>query len=131
MSALTRDQKQMFQERLANRHKELRAEIREELERSGLQHFQDMAGEVSDLGDASVADMLVDFDIGMVKRQVEELTLVEQAQKRLNATGFNVCQECGEDIDLSRLMANPVATRCIVCQEQREKFYQHDDMPKL
>jgi DnaK suppressor protein len=131
MSELTRDQKQMFQERLANRHKELRAEIREELERYGLQHFQDMAGEVSDLGDASVADMLVDFDIGMVKRQIEELTLVEQAQKRLNATDFNVCQECGEDIDFSRLMANPVATRCIVCQVQREKFYQHDDMPKL
>ena len=131
MSELTRDQKQMLQERLANRHKELRTEISAELERSGLQHFQDMAGEVSDLGDASVADMLVDFDIGMIKRQVEELTLIEQAQKRLNAPGFNICQECGDDIGFARLRANPVATRCVACQEQHEKFYQHDEAPKL
>jgi DnaK suppressor protein len=131
MSELTKDQKRQLQEQLASRHRELRAEIHGELERSGFQHFRDMAGEVSDLGDASVADMLVDFDIGMVKRQIEELTLVEQAQKRLNAQNSNVCQECGNEIDFARLMANPVATRCIACQEQHEKFYQHEDMPKL
>jgi RNA polymerase-binding transcription factor DksA len=131
MAALTTDQKQQIQAALASRSAQLTEEIRVELERSGHQHFADLAGEVTDAGDASVADMLVDQDIAIVRRQVEELTQVAAAQKRVNEADFGECGECGAEIGLPRLLAVPHATRCIACQEQHEKMFAHESTPKL
>ena len=131
MAALTTDQKQQIQAALANRSAQLTEEIRTELERAGHQHFADLAGEVADAGDASVADMLVDQDIAIVRRQVEELTQVASAQKRVNEADFGVCGECGADIGLQRLLVVPHATRCIACQGQHEKMFSHESTPKL
>jgi len=131
MNELTAEQGQQIGAKLSARRAELLEEIRGELERSGHEHFQDLAGEVADVGDASVADMLMDLDIAMVKRQVEELLQVEQAQKRFVTATLNTCEQCGEEIGFARLMASPIATRCIGCQEQHERFYGHEETPKL
>jgi RNA polymerase-binding transcription factor DksA len=131
MPALTPEQKQQVQNTLSSRHTELRNEIRAELERSGHEHFADLAGEVADAGDASVADMLIDHDIAIVRRQVEELMLVETAQKRVESEDFGACEECGADIGLPRLLVVPHATRCIGCQGQHEKMFAHESTPKL
>lgn len=131
MPALTAAQKQQIQTALATRGAELVAEIRLELERSGHQHYADLAGEVADAGDASLADMLIDQDIALVQRQVEELTQVEAAQKRVNEADYGACGECGADIGLPRLLAVPHATRCIACQGRHEKKFAHESTPKL
>lgn len=131
MSNLSSQQKQQISDALTVRRAELCAEIRDELKRSGHEHFADLAGEVTDAGDASVADMLVDHDIAVVRRQVEELTQVETAQKRISAAEFGECEECGADIGLQRLLAVPHATRCIGCQSQHEKMYAHEETPKM
>ncbi len=131
MSQLTSSQKQQIIDTLAARRKQLCSEIQNELQRSGHEHFADLAGEVADAGDASVADMLVDHEIAIVRRQVEELTLVETAQKRVNAEDFGECEECGAEIGLNRLLAVPHATRCITCQGQHEKMYAHESTPRM
>lgn len=131
MSNLTSSQKQQIADALEHRRNELCAEIRSELERSGHEHFSDLAGEVSDAGDASVADMLIDHDIAVIKRQVEELTQVEQAQNSVNNADFGDCDECGAEIGLPRLLAMPHATRCVTCQGQHEKMYAHESTPKM
>ena len=46
---------------------------------------------------------------------------IEEALKRLDLGGYGECEECGEEIGLARLMANPVATLCVVCQADREE----------
>ncbi|MCX7627079.1 MAG: TraR/DksA C4-type zinc finger protein [Methylophilaceae bacterium] len=131
MPTLNQTEKQRIAEVLKRRHRALCDEIHSELERSGHQHYADLAGEVADAGDASVADMLVDQDIAIVRRQVEELTQVEAAQQRLMDDDFGTCEDCGADIGLPRLLAVPHATRCIACQEQHEKTYAHEANPKM
>ncbi len=131
MSALTQEQKQLVQAALANRRAQLIEEIRSELVRAGHEHYADLTGEVSDVGDSSVADMLVDQDIAIVRRQVEELAQAEAAQKRLEASEFGTCEECGADIGIQRLLAVPYTTRCIDCQGQHEKTHAHEETPKL
>jgi len=131
MSALTAEQKQQISQRLETRRAELCEEIRSELERSGHEHFADLAGEVTDAGDASVADMLVDKGVAFVSRQVEELTQVEHALKHLGDEAFGECVECGDEIGFERLMAQPAASRCIVCQGEHEKRFAHEATPKL
>ena len=131
MSNLSPDQKQQIADALASRRAALCAEIQSELQRSGHEHFADLAGEVADAGDSSVADMLVDHDIAIVRRQVEELTQVEAAQKRILGEGYGDCEECGAEIGLSRLLAVPQATRCIACQGQHEKMFAHESTPRM
>lgn len=131
MSKLTVPQKQQIIDALAARKSMLCREIQSELERSGHEHFADLAGEVADAGDASVADMLIDQDIAIVTRQVEELIQVEAAQKRVDDEDFGNCEECDADIGLDRLLIVPHASRCIACQGQHEKMYAHESTPKM
>jgi RNA polymerase-binding transcription factor DksA len=123
----TMDQKRQVAAKLSARRAELIGEIRAELERSGHQRYLDLSGEVADAGEESVGNMLLDFDIAMVKLQVEELLQVEQAQKRVATAEFNVCEQCGGEIGFARLMASPAASRCVVCQAQHEKFYGREE----
>jgi DnaK suppressor protein len=131
MSVLSTAEKQQIQTVLSERHAQLVAEIRAELERTGHQHFADLAGEVADAADASVADAMIDQDIAIVRRQVEELTQVEAAQKRVAEADFGECDECGKAIGLQRLLIVPHAVRCVVCQEQHDKMYAHESTPKM
>lgn len=131
MSGLTAAQKQQIVQQLEQRHSELVTEIRSELERSGHEHFADLAGEVTDAGDSSVADLLVDQDIAAVRRQMEELTQVEAAQQHVADNDFGDCAECGAEIGLQRLLVQPAATRCIACQTEHEQRYAHEATPRL
>lgn len=49
------------------------------------------------------------------------LNKIMKALKRIEEGTYGVCESCGEDIDLKRLMARPVATLCIKCKEEQEK----------
>ena len=131
MAALTSEQKQQIQASLAARRAQLAGEIRSELIRAGHEHFADLAGEVPDAGESSVAALLVDQEFAIVRRQVEELSQVEAAQKRLQDADYGECDACGAEIGLQRLLAVPHATRCIACQAQHEKMFAHESTPKL
>ena len=131
MAKLTDDQLAQLKAALQQRYLELREEIRSELERSGNQHYADLAGSVADPGDASVADMLVDLNANLVDRQVNEIREVEATLKRLAELDFGDCVECGGEIGFERLMAYPTAQRCVRCQELREKTYSHENNPTL
>jgi DnaK suppressor protein len=58
-----------------------------------------------------------------------EYTLIKKIKRSLDDIengDFGICEDCGEDISIARLMARPVASRCIKCktkQEELEKVY--------
>ena len=131
MAGLTDEELAQLKARLQQRYLELREEVRGELERSGDQHYVDLAGSVADPGDDSVADMLLDLNAAIVDRQVREMREVEATLKRLAELNFGDCIECGGEIGFARLMAYPTAQRCIRCQELHEKTYSHENSPTL
>lgn len=131
MSTLDHSQQLRIAAALVQRRAELCAEIRTELERSGQENYAELAGEVGDAGDASVADMLLDRDIASISRQVEQLVQVEAAQRRVGTDSFGLCEECGEEIGFERLLAAPQATRCIECQDRFEKTFAHTGTPRI
>jgi DnaK suppressor protein len=131
MAKLSEEQLAQLKEMLQHRYLELQEEVRGELERSGNQHYADLAGSVADPGDESVADMMVDVDAALVDRQVNEMREVEATLKRLAELDFGDCIECGGEIGFERLMALPTAERCVRCQELHEKTYSHEPNPTL
>jgi DnaK suppressor protein len=131
MAALTQQQTRRLREALDQRSALLIEEVRTELERSGEEHYIELAGRVRDTGDAAVADVLTDLGAAIVDRQINEIRDIEAARKRIEAGSYGVCIDCGMDIDLERLNAYPTAKRCLQCQNRREKGYAHGGTPRL
>lgn len=131
MANLTEEQLANLKNVLQQHYLELQEDVRSELERSGEQRYIDLAGMVADVGDASVADMLVDMDAAIVDRQVQQMRAIEAALKHLAALDFGDCSDCGAEIGFNRLLAYPTAQRCVQCQSQHEKTYFHEPNPTL
>lgn len=109
--------------RLRAREQELRAEIRAELLRSDEQHFIDLAGQVHDSGDESVADMLADVDTKVIDQQIGEIREIEAALQRIAMGQYGTCVDCGEQISRARLLVAPQALRCVACQERHDRTH--------
>lgn len=131
MAALSTEETAQLKQLLQQRQQQLIEEIRDELARSGEQHYIDLAGRVTDLADESVADMLADLDAAIVDRQITEVREIEAALKRLAGGDSGACVDCGAAIPMDRLRAYPTATRCVSCQSVHEKTYAHEGNPTL
>ena len=101
----------------------MREEIRRELIRSDKQHFIDLAGEVRDLENQSLADLLVDLDLADIDRHIQEIREIDASLIRIAGGSYGECIQCGGPIDKERLAALPTAQRCHRCQEFHEKTY--------
>lgn len=131
MATLTADETAQLKQILEQRHQQLLEEIRDELARSGEQHYIDLAGRVTDPGDESVADMLTDLNAAIVDRQINEVREIEATYKRIAAGDYGNCVDCGADIPFTRLRVYPTAVRCVSCQSVHEKTFAHEGNPTL
>ncbi|MDE0095564.1 MAG: TraR/DksA family transcriptional regulator [Gammaproteobacteria bacterium] len=74
-----------------------------------------------DRGDESNQVVESGIEITQADRAVYELSLVNGALARLENGEFGICVDCGESIGSARLLANPIAKRCLACQSRREE----------
>lgn len=120
---LNRVQLAQLRERLERRLEELTEETRQILLASDEERYIRLAGEVHDLEEQSVADLLVDVQLADIDRHIEEIRDIEAALLRLAAQSYGVCVECGQPIGYARLDAYPTAKRCLVCQRRHEQTH--------
>jgi len=120
---LTNTQLQSIKKKLDDRLAELREEIRLELLDSGEQSYIELAGRVHDIGEASVADLLVDLLFNEIERHLEEIRDIDEAHARIASGSFGICIDCTTSIDVDRLKAYPSAKRCHRCQANHERVY--------
>lgn len=120
MNHLNAEQVDALKAWLNDERTRLRAEIRDELMANDQEHYGDLAGQVHDAGDESVADLLADANISAIGRSITELREVEAALDRINEGSYGLCQDCGEEIPYGRMEAYPTARRCLDHQEQYE-----------
>jgi len=128
---LNKQQVSDIQKNLKSRIYELREEIRQELLKTEDEHFIDFAGRVHDLEDQSVADLLVDLNLARIDRQILEIRDIDAAIIRIAERNYGICSDCDIPIPAKRLLAQPTASRCLSCQELREKTYANAGSPSL
>ena len=128
---VTENQVRKIRKSLESRNTELREEIRQELLKSDDQRFRDLAGEVHDLEEESVADLLVDLDLAILDMHIEEIRDIEAALARISAGTYGACVDCGDDIATERLKAYPTASRCLPCQSRYEGSHANSGTPSL
>lgn len=112
-----------FKTLLKERFCDLREEIRQELLRSDKEHFIDLAGQVHDLEEESVADLLVDLDLAIIDLHVEEVREIDAALIRIAQGSYGVCEDCDRTIETERMRAYITARRCTPCQSVYERIH--------
>jgi RNA polymerase-binding transcription factor DksA len=105
------------------RREALRLEIGEDMERTRRDSYPELAGPTPDTGDEAVADVITDQNRAELMRDVEELEQLDAAHRRLADGTYGICVDCGVNIPLARLQAQPAAPRCMACQQRHEKTY--------
>ena len=128
---LTQAERTELEAIIRREHKRLMSELREEVEQSRQETFGAVEGGVGDSADEAVADLLSDLDSAEITRDVNDIRELEAAMARLADGTYGRCIECGLDIGVARLRAQPAALRCVVCQEVYEKTHAHSPEPKL
>jgi len=118
---LTTEQSAKFHQQLKERFYALREELRQEMLASDDQQFIDLAGQVNDLEERSVADLLVDLNLANIDRHVEEIRDIDAALIRIAEGNYGVCTDCDAAIPPARLQAHLIAKRCLECQTIHEK----------
>ena len=112
-----------FKALLKERFCDLREEIREELLRSDKEHFIDLAGQVHDLEEESVADLLVDLELAIIDLHVQEVREIDASLIRIAQGSYGICEDCERSIGEERLRAYITARRCTPCQSVYERIH--------
>jgi DnaK suppressor protein len=124
-------QMEEFGRLIRRRREQLVSELLEDVARSRDESYASVAGQVTDLGDEALADLLSDLDNAEVARDMREIRALDAALARVADGSYGDCADCGGDIGVERLRAYPTAERCIRCQEVHEKTFAHPGEPRL
>jgi RNA polymerase-binding transcription factor DksA len=128
---LPREDKAMLEATLRRRFAALLEEVRQDLLKADDDRSAMLADRVRDVGDESMADLIVDLDLADTDRDLQELKDVEAALTRLRLGTYGTCVHCGGPIRPERLAAFPTAKRCQPCQAMYEKTYAQEGHASL
>ncbi len=131
MPTLQPSQATELKARMRERAAQLRGEIRDVLERSNDETHANIAERARDIEDDSFSNLIVDLNYADIDRDADELRRIDSALTRLSDGSYGTCTNCGQDIPLARLNAEPTAERCIRCQELFEKTHATAKTPSL
>jgi len=73
-----------------------------------------------DSGDVATVELNQSFTIRLREREEKLLKKIEAALARIQEGTYGTCEDCGEKIDVKRLIARPVTTLCIDCKSRQE-----------
>jgi len=128
---LSKKQLSELRAKLEERNASLRDEVRQELMATDEEHYIDLAGQVHDLEEESVADLLIDLDLAVIDLHINEIRDIEAALARMNTDTYGICIDCADELELARLHAFPTARRCLMCQETYERMHAGNRTPTL
>jgi len=121
MSHLTQKDRAAIRAALEDQRSKLVKAMQSALEQSGQTQFSEVLGRASgDSADEALAITLGDLSAARLDHEVRALQALENARLRIEDKDFGLCDDCGVKIPTARLIVNPVATRCISCQEHFE-----------
>jgi DnaK suppressor protein len=111
---------EQLRELLRQTRERLWGDLKREFGRLG----EDYRGEFDramDAGDSSVVDLVQSIGVKLVDIRQSEITQLAEAERKLNAGTYGICDDCGNEISEERLRAVPYAIRCVDCEKKVEK----------
>jgi RNA polymerase-binding transcription factor DksA len=84
-----------------------------------------------DEGDESVESYEEGVNHSLHEHYLASLRQIDEARERTERGELGSCVDCGDEITFERLVAYPLALRCVDCQSQHEKLRRAGATPKL
>ena len=120
MKTIATERKQELRELLLKHKRRLWNELRQEYFGTlGEGHHAQYEAPL-DLGDQGLADLMEDVGLSIADIHRQELTLIDDVIRRLEAGTYGVCDDCGIEIEVERLRLVPYTRYCVPCLEVRE-----------
>lgn len=93
----------------------------------------EMLTEVHDRGDEATINVMSELRLNSKERLLWEYRETAEALRRLESGDeFGLCIDCGDSIEVARVRASPIVTRCVRCQEKHEvRQDERDATPSL
>lgn len=117
--ALAQEELKALERALASRARRLRGEVSEKLEDAAEDAGGMNAG--GDYGDQAFASGESSLDLAEAGRDIAELRAIDAALAAIADGSYGMCSSCGDEIAEERLRAQPLALRCVPCQERFER----------
>ncbi len=115
---MTKNPYSEFRELLQAQRRQIVDEVREKIAASGEGLGFVNQSKITD--DDGAADAAAEMEVAMAMRESQELQEIEAALARIADGSYATCSDCGDEIGMARLKANPSARRCLPCQEKYE-----------
>ena len=119
--SLATDLRNTLRDKLQQRRVQMLADLRDEsISDEGTLAVRSHRGETDD---EAVVESMDAVEIAQAARDATELAAIDSALQRLDTPDFGICIDCGAEIELARLLAEPTVLRCTACQQRFE--HQH------
>lgn len=76
---------------------------------------------IDEASDEALLVRLAAVDDPLIRQNLQDVRDIAGARQRIAAGTYGECIDCAADIPYERLLAYPVAKRCIDCQRKHEK----------
>lgn len=129
--SLSQAQVRQLDSTLRQQRARLRDELLSRLENSDDASLRDVAGQVRDWGDESLASVVAEHYLQLADRLGDEINAVDDALSEIDRGEYGRCAGCGSDIAFERLQAEPAAKLCIQCQKTHERLQAETESPTL
>lgn len=114
---------QRLQQQLIEREAELREELKTVRAEKDQLVKRMTHEEVEDMGEQGEERIRSALRHAEEERDIEELRDIDDARERMREGRYGECEDCGREIGLQRLFAQPTARRCIACQQLYERAH--------
>jgi DnaK suppressor protein len=129
MAELTKERLDDLRSRLDRREAELREELRAKGPGSEPPPSSEPKNQVEDLGEQGEQRIREAVTQAEQERDLDELRQIAAAKERMRRGEYGECVDCGVEIPLARLQAQPAAARCVPCQQRYEQT--HDNVVRI
>jgi len=120
MKKIASEREQELRELLLKHKRRLWNELREEyFGKLGEGHHTQFETPL-DVCDQGLVDLMEDVGLSIADIHRQELTLIDDVIRRLEAGTYGACDDCGREIEVERLRLVPYTRYCVPCQEVRE-----------
>jgi len=124
MSRLTESDRNNILAAIESQRSGLLATLKTTLAEAGDTQFAAVLGSSpGDSSDEALALSLGNLSAARVDHEIRAIQALDTAKYRLAEAGFGDCSDCGTAIPVERLLVNPAATRCTICQDRHEHTY--------
>ena len=106
--------------------KDILMEIKKNINSQKLDNSAIFSEKLPDAIDQSVDDTEKSLNSRFMSRKNLYLKKIDEALEEIENGTYGICKECGDEIEIKRLLARPTANLCIFCKTEKEKLEKMD-----